>query len=246
MLWFGPTLWFFDSSKCGVLLLLFLNIEVDALNYRSHSCSKTFWESRAFIHNRKPDSLTTYIQARVMPLEECISGARSIGLTVDRHCASIDIRSQSWVSSAVQPSSRQPHLVSQDHFKTTSLCQAPLQHQEPLSPWVVTLIQVCLLPLELLDPACPEGHLPLSPLLGPTSSAASGRTPMLPSLKPSDDSLVLPQEPGSLPLPLSLFKCLVLCLVPQLLPVWLFPKVLSSMEFLLPSGLLLLCNSTNS
>jgi len=40
-------------------------------------------ESRAFIPNLKPDSLTTYIQARVIPLEECISGARSIGLTVD-------------------------------------------------------------------------------------------------------------------------------------------------------------------
>jgi len=216
-----------------------------------------FWESRAFIHNPKPDSLTTCIQARASCHLKSASLARdrSVSQLIDAMLPSTlglsrgslqlfnpPVDSSIW-SLKTTFSSNQDCQVSS---KTTSPCQVLLQYLAPLSPWVVTLIQVCLLPLVLLDPACPEGHLPLLPLLGPTSSAASGRTPMLPSLKLSGDSLVLPQEPGLLPMPHSPFKCLVLCLLPQLLPMCLLPKVLSSMEFLLPSGLLLLCNSTSS
>jgi len=224
------------------------------LNHRHTQLLQIFRESRAFIHNLKPDSLHTYIQARASCHLKSASLARDRSIPQLLHATHPSILGLS--RGSLQPfnppvdssiwslkitfSSNQDCQVSS---KTTTLCQVLLQHLAPLSPWVVIPIPVCLLPLLLSDLACQEVLLLLSPLQGPPSSAVSDRTPMLPRLKPSGDSLVLPQEPGLLPQLHSPFKCLLLCLLLQVLPMCLFLKVLSSMELLLPSGLLPLCRA---
>jgi len=138
--------------------------------------------------------------------------------------------------------------------KTTTLCQAHPLNLAPLFLWVVMPTQVHLLPLVGSDPACPEVYLLPSPLQDPTSSAALDRIPMQLKPKLSDASLVLLQELDLLPLLHSLFKHLLLCLLLQLLlkelfhllPMQLFPRLLSSMALLLISRSLLPSSSTSS